>query len=737
MSDVTSFEVTGDWRHIVDDGMVDGDNLPDEVPLTGKVVFKPVYPTVATAGVPVTAYTLGPVTALIAGGVLTDLQGRPGQRLAGKVGEHTVRWSAETSLRFQEQKVDYPRVTFDLTEDVRLTGIITQAGPSLTPTVVDPRIEALAASVESVNLAVVEAEGHASAAAEQVPLAKAEADRAIGLAGAQDEHVAGVLEDPQSATHAAFKAVGNATYARKYPLIVDARDHGVVADGVTNDAPAWNALVTLLEGTGATITWAGRSLLRGDIWWKKGVSLVGQSRSSAVLVKSNSHNRNVGFSAINWTRGYSTVASPFDDLVFADFTVDGTDVIAPAGAQWIHDKALFMQHMRRCTFKNLYLHDTNGTALGVDFLRDCIIESVVVRRGGKGWDGVTGGHAGIGIGQGATEIENCTIVNCHTIDCGHWGIFVEKQTDAGMIPGKPTGMKITSCTATGTRGSGFADYGCKDTIFLGNTAVGNGLDNLPSYREGITLMMGAESAQVVSNICTDNVGDGIGVKTTAGNYNVIAGNTSRKNGRRGIAVQAGDLFRGYSVRDNDCAENTFDGILFNGTNDDLSVLGNRCRSNGQGPTAAGAGADSGIAFGGYFTGLTVNSNRCNDDQSTKTQANGIGAASGTYSNTRFDGNNVTGNKTRGIWTSAATLAAIQWGNNTGALTTQHGSATIPDGQAFVTVPHSLMGWPTSVQLTPTANAPVWVTNIDGAGFRVNRSGTTGALAVHWTARLGG
>lgn len=215
MSDVTSFEVTGDWRHIVDDGMVDGDNLPDEVPLTGKVVFKPVYPTVATAGVPVTAYTLGPVTALIAGGVLNDLQGRPGVMLAGKVGEHTVRWSAETSLRFQEQKVDYPRVTFDLTEDVRLTGIITQAGPSLTPIVVDPRIEALAASVESVNLAVVEAEGHASTAAEQVPLAKAEADRAIGLAGAQDEHIAGTLEDPQSATHAAFKAVGNATYADK------------------------------------------------------------------------------------------------------------------------------------------------------------------------------------------------------------------------------------------------------------------------------------------------------------------------------------------------------------------------------------------------------------------------------------------------------------------------------------------------------------------------------------------
>ena len=221
MSDVTSYEVTGDWRHIVDDGMVDGDDLPDEVPLKGKVVFKPVYPSVATAGVPVTAYTLGPVTALVAGGVLTDLQGRPGVKLAGQVGAHTVRWTAETTLRFQEQKVDYPRVTFELAEDVRLTGIITQSGASLSPIVVDPRIEALAESVENINLAVVEAEGYASDAAGQVVLAGQEADRAIGLAGAQDEHIAGTLENPTSATHAAFKAVGNATYRPIFGVSID------------------------------------------------------------------------------------------------------------------------------------------------------------------------------------------------------------------------------------------------------------------------------------------------------------------------------------------------------------------------------------------------------------------------------------------------------------------------------------------------------------------------------------
>jgi hypothetical protein len=214
MSDVTSFEVTGDWRHIVDDGMVDLDDLPDEALPTGTVKFRPMFPTVATAGVPATAYTFGEVPGLIAGGVLHDLQGRPGVRLAGKVGEHTVRWSAEISLTYQGQKVAYPSpVAFELEADTVLSAIIQQAGRALSPIVLDPRIEALAGRLADVDQVVGQAEQIVEDASQSVIDAKGHADRAEGLAGAQDEHVAGVLEDPQSATHAAFKAVGNATYA--------------------------------------------------------------------------------------------------------------------------------------------------------------------------------------------------------------------------------------------------------------------------------------------------------------------------------------------------------------------------------------------------------------------------------------------------------------------------------------------------------------------------------------------
>lgn len=143
MGNVTSFQVTGDWRHIIDDGMVDVDALPDEALPTGHVIFTPLSPKVAVAGAPAVAHTLGEVKSLIAGGELTDLQGREGVWLAGKIGDQTVRWRAVTHLFYKGQKIAYPVLEFDLVDDAVLTGLIQNSEPGQPPIVVDPRIEAL------------------------------------------------------------------------------------------------------------------------------------------------------------------------------------------------------------------------------------------------------------------------------------------------------------------------------------------------------------------------------------------------------------------------------------------------------------------------------------------------------------------------------------------------------------------------------------------------------------------
>ncbi|MCT1710700.1 hypothetical protein M3B38_01680 [Dietzia cinnamea] len=122
-ADVVSHPVTGDWRHIVDDGMVDLDALPDEALPTGKVTFHPVWPAVATAGDPAVAYTFATVTALVAAGELRDLQGRSGVWLAARVGVTPIQWRAVTEVEFQGQKIKLPPVDLVLDGPARLTSL--------------------------------------------------------------------------------------------------------------------------------------------------------------------------------------------------------------------------------------------------------------------------------------------------------------------------------------------------------------------------------------------------------------------------------------------------------------------------------------------------------------------------------------------------------------------------------------------------------------------------------------
>src|SRR5699024_12048894 len=99
---ITPRHITGEWVHVVDDGMVDEDAFPDEARPTGHVVFEPWWPDVATAGE--AAYTLTPITAVIADGQLRDVQGREGVWVVGEVGASTVRGEALTYLELRVER---------------------------------------------------------------------------------------------------------------------------------------------------------------------------------------------------------------------------------------------------------------------------------------------------------------------------------------------------------------------------------------------------------------------------------------------------------------------------------------------------------------------------------------------------------------------------------------------------------------------------------------------------------
>lgn len=224
MGNVTSFHVTGDWRHVVDDGMVDVDALPDEALPTGHVVFTPLSPKVAVAGAPAVAHTFAEIKALIAGGELTDLQGREGVWLAGDIGGQTVRWRATTHLFFHGVKIAYPVLEFDLTADARLTGIIQNSVPGEPPVVIDPRIEALIedaqqvlTDAQSAIAGLEESEAGASAARDEAVASAAAALVSEGKAKTSETNAAGsasaASSDRQAAQQARSEAQGFATTA--------------------------------------------------------------------------------------------------------------------------------------------------------------------------------------------------------------------------------------------------------------------------------------------------------------------------------------------------------------------------------------------------------------------------------------------------------------------------------------------------------------------------------------------
>lgn len=73
-------------------------------------------------------------------------------------------------------------------------------------------------------------------------------------------------------------------------------------------------------------------------------------------------------------------------------------------------------------------------------------------------------------------------------------------------------------------------------------------------------------------------------------------------------------------------------------------------------------------------------------------------------------------------------------NNIGKLSENSGSATIQSGNSSVTVQHGLALTPTKVLATPTANIPIWITNIGEETFTINTSDpVTSDTVIYWYA----
>ncbi|MCW2640308.1 MAG: hypothetical protein JWP76_2614 [Dactylosporangium sp.] len=320
------------------------------------------------------------------------------------------------------------------------------------------------------------------------------------------------------------------------PMVFNARECGLAGDGVTNDQPAFQALVNALgaayaaDGLGRVIYCPpGKYSIRdaGTVW-RNGVSLVGAGPGVTRFLLSNPGNRTdptplAFFTALQ--HGASR-ANHLADCTFARFEIDGSGV--QLARYNVLAKGLGMQYIQRGHFHDLYIHDTGASGLGCDFLQDTMVESVVVVRCGRLDNGLQMGGSGIGIGIGGWGgIERLTISDCTTVGNARNGIFLELQKREWT---PPRGIRILGCHSEGNR-FGISDWGADGLIVSACTVIANQVAGYDVSSQGTTAV-GGRNGIVADCVFDRNIRDGLGIGNTPGRY-TFRGNHITGNGRYG------------------------------------------------------------------------------------------------------------------------------------------------------------------------------------------------------------
>ena len=422
------------------------------------------------------------------------------------------------------------------------------------------------------------------------------------------------------------------TYALHLTDDYNAKRYGAVGDGITNDTHALNKLILFISSNGGGTIYLpkGTYKLSSSLMWKSNVSLRGDGIGKSIL---QPNDQGVWtFSAISSIRSDFSNTNPMINCTFSDFEIDATNT--KGNSYYVSCKGIFIQYMRNCIFRNLYIHDTKATGLGIDYLDKVLMENVICYNCGKNWFSGRTGCAGIGIGTGGLISENCIITNCQTIDCGQYGIFIEDQILFGVNP---------HYTSVG--------------IIISNNIVKNGLNH------GIGIK-GGDKITVCDNIIYGNSEYGIYVGDVDTSNLKIVGNILNGNSV-GLGFATGNTYANVEVKDNNINANIGTNILVNAkTITRFNISGNEISSSTGG---------SGLVISAMTTApymLTIK-----DNISMSNGTSGIKVLSGgdsvDISNNNTIGNSNTGINIDGAFTHLSVINNHAW-NKSGQAVQQYG-----------------------------------------------------------------
>lgn len=239
----------------------------------------------------------------------------------------------------------------------------------------------------------------------------------------------------------------------------------------------------------------GRYRLTTQLYIEPGVGLLGSGRDETVLFP-EAHQSGLTIRTINVKPAdLGGAGKTYDDCHFADFTIDAVnqDNSTPS----LSVKGIFLQWMKRGSFRRVAVKNTLGTGFGCDYLRDVTFDSCFASGCGRSASPGAGAGAGFGVATGWYDDEPVMLRNCVSVGNKTHGFFTECKWDGTAVyPAQPVkhsrGFSLIGCTASGNY-EGFRDAGSSGAVvhgcsFFGNTgngaAVGPTAANLTGGKDG-------------------------------------------------------------------------------------------------------------------------------------------------------------------------------------------------------------------------------------------------------------
>lgn len=342
-----------------------------------------------------------------------------------------------------------------------------------------------------------------------------------------------------------------------------------------------------------------------------------------------------------------TVNNQLAHFCMSDLELDGTSM--PRATYRIGQKGVDSHFLQQCTFKDLYIHDTPASGLGIDNLDRVLIDHIITKNCGTSPTPLGQGSNGIGLGIGGNTNESFIVTNCiteNTANSGYLAEFLDSTTGSQAMYVFNNNISINDST-------GFSLSGSPNTTVVGNqvyapTNIGiRAIDFVTHY---------TTNSIIKGNIVINATSYGIYTDSNSTDF-VIEGNTVKGGTVEGI------LSRGRKGRldNNTVTGNGKHGIFLGGgpggpAITDVIISNNTVYNN----SIVTANADGIRLDGGSvsFSDVSILGNRCFDDQGTQTQRYGIILSGGTgHSNVKVKDNNARNNKTGSFLKSSFTMAS--------------------------------------------------------------------------------